>query len=252
MSSGLWNKIKARPAGRTLESSYAAKAALLRRLSVVCLLGVTINPINLTIGRKHMKTYAYIRVSATDQNENRQLDAMAKLNIPKSQIFIDKQSGATFDRRAYNRLTKKLRPGDLLYIVSIDRLGRNYEEIQDQWRILTKEKGVDMVVLDMPLLDTRREKDLLGAFIADLVLQVLSFVAQSERDNIRTRQAQGIAAAKLRGVHMGRPIKVTPENFRTIVKQREYKQISLEQALLQCGMGRSTFYQRLGEYKHKK
>ena len=199
-----------------------------------------------------MKTYAYIRVSAADQKENRQLDQVAKLNIPQSHIYIDKQSGATFDRSAYKKLIKKLRPSDLLYLTSIDRLGRNYEEIQNQWRILTKEKGVDIVVLDMPLLDTRREKDLLGTFIADLILQVLSFMAQSERDNIKTRQAEGIAAAKLRGVHMGRPAKAKPKDFGAIVKQRECKEITLEQALLACGMGRSTFYRKRNEYKQIK
>jgi len=195
-----------------------------------------------------MNVYGYIRVSATDQNENRQLDAMTKLNIPNLKIFIDKQSGKSFDRPEYTRLIKKLRAGDLLYIMSIDRLGRNYEEIQNQWRIITKERGVDIVVLDMPLLDTRQGKDLMGTFIADLVLQILSFVAQSERETIRKRQAEGIAAAKMRGVRFGRPPLTLPENFGAIVKQWERKQISLEQALMQCNMGRSTFFQRVREH----
>jgi len=196
-----------------------------------------------------MKTYGYIRVSAADQNESRQLDAMERLNIPKSRIFIDKQSGATFDRRAYARLTKRLCAGDLLYIVSIDRLGRNYEEIQNQWRILTKEKGVDIAVLDMPLLDTRRDKDLLGTFIADLVLQVLSFTAQSERDNIRARQAQGIAAAKVRGVHMGRPVKKLPDNFRALAKRWARRELTTTEFMKQTGLKETTLYRRLRDHK---
>ena len=196
-----------------------------------------------------MKTYGYIRVSSTDQNEDRQLIAMNGLNIPKSNIFMDKQSGKDFERPAYKKFVKKLNLGDLLYVLSIDRLGRNYEEIQSQWRVLTKEKGVDIVVIDMPLLDTRLHKDLMGTFISDLVLQILSFVAQSERESIKKRQAQGIAAAKAKGIHMGRPIILIPENFGAIVKQWEEKHISLSQAMSQCGMKRSTFFQRVHEQK---
>lgn len=144
--------------------------------------------------------YGYVRVSSTDQNEDRQLVAMLEKNIPQRNIYIDKQSGKDFERPQYKKLVKKLREGDLLYILSIDRLGRNYEDIQKQWRILTKDIGVDICVIDMPLLDTRNGKDLMGTFIADLVLQILSFVAQSERENIKKRQAQGIAAAKAKGV----------------------------------------------------
>ena len=166
-----------------------------------------------------MNIFGYIRVSSMDQNEDRQLIAMRKLNIPPAQIFIDKQSGKDFDRPQYLALVKKLKSGDLLYILSIDRLGRNYEEIQNQWRILTKEKGVDIVVIDMPLLDTRLHKDLMGTFISDLVLQILSFVAQSERDSIKKRQAQGIAAARMRGVRFGRPPKEPPDNFGELVMQ---------------------------------
>ena len=197
-----------------------------------------------------LKSYGYIRVSSTDQNEDRQLVAMKELMIPQTQIFIDKQSGKDFDRPQYKALIKKLKPGDLLYILSIDRLGRNYNEIQEQWRVLTKEKSVDIVVIDMPLLDTRLNKDLMGTFIADLVLQILSFVAQSERDNIKKRQAQGIAAAKARGVHMGRPIKTVPDNFGSIVKQWERKQITIDEVLKLCGgIGETTFYRRLREYR---
>lgn len=148
--------------------------------------------------------YAYVRVSTREQNEDRQLIAMNELQVLQKNIFIDKQSGKDFDRPQYKKLLKKLRKDDLLYIKSIDRLGRNYNEIQEQWRILTKDKGADIVVLDMPLLDTRRGKDLMGTFLSDIVLQVLSFVAENERVNIRQRQAEGIAAAKAKGVRFGR------------------------------------------------
>jgi len=199
-----------------------------------------------------MKTYGYIRVSSMDQNEDRQLVVMNSLKIPDEQIYMDKQSGKDFDRPQYKALVKKLRSGDLLYVLSIDRLGRNYEEIQDQWRILTKEKKVDIVVIDMPLLDTRREKNLLGTFIADLVLQVLSFVAQSERENIQKRQAEGIAAAKAKGKHMGRPNKEMPDNFGTLIREWERKQIPLQKVLEHCGgICPATFYHRLSEYRLK-
>ncbi len=197
-----------------------------------------------------MNVYGYIRVSGADQNEDRQLKAVRALNIPKECIFIDKKSGKDFERAMYKKLVKKLRAGDLLYVQSIDRLGRDYEELQTQWRILTKEKKIDIAVLDMPLLDTRREKDLLGTFIADLVLQVLSFAAQNERENIKERQAQGIAAAKARGLKFGRPAKNMPGNFREIVNGWEQKRISLSEALKQCGgISETTFYRRLKEMK---
>lgn len=157
--------------------------------------------------------YGYIRVSSTDQNESRQRIALERQAIRSDRIFMDKLSGKDFQRPQYQAMLKKLRAGDLLCITSIDRLGRNYEEILEQWRIITKDKRVDILVLDMPLLDTRRDKNLLGTFIADLVLQVLSFVAQNERENIRSRQAEGIAAAKGRGVRFGRKIKPLPDNF---------------------------------------
>ncbi len=157
--------------------------------------------------------YGYIRVSSTDQNESRQRIALERQAIRSDRIFMDKLSGKDFQRPQYQAMLKKLRAGDLLCITSIDRLGRNYEEILEQWRIITKEKRVDILVLDMPLLDTRRDKNLLGTFIAYLVLQVLSFVAQNERENIRSRQAEGIAAAKGRGVRFGRKIKPLPDNF---------------------------------------
>ena len=163
--------------------------------------------------------YGYIRVSTREQNEDRQILALKDLSIPEKNLFIDKQSGRDFERPQYRKMVRKLKKDDLLYIKSIDRLGRNYSEILEQWRILTKEKGIDIVVLDMPLLDTRRGKDLMGTFLSDIVLQVLSFVAENERTNIRQRQAEGIAAAKARGVRVGRPPKPLPENFHHLYQQ---------------------------------
>lgn len=195
-----------------------------------------------------MNIYGYVRVSSIDQNEDRQLLAMRERVSKKKNIFIDKQSGKDFDRPQYQKLIKKIKNGDLLYILSIDRLGRNYEEIQRQWRILTKEIGVDICVIDMPLLDTRNGKDLMGTFIADLVLQILSFVAENERVNIRKRQAEGIAAAKLKGIRFGRPKIPLPDNFAEIVKAWEAKELSLVEVTQQCGMSEATFYRRVREY----
>lgn len=189
-------------------------------------------------------TYGYIRVSTRDQNEDRQLDALLGLGIPRARLYLDKQSGKDFQRPQYQRLLRRLRPGDVLYLASIDRLGRNYEEIQVQWRVLTKEKDIDIVVLDMPLLDTRQGKDLMGTFIADLVLQILSFVAQNERENIRKRQAEGIAAAKARGVRFGRPPKPLPPNFSTVCRQWQQGHITMTQAAKDCGMPLSTFREK--------
>ena len=194
-----------------------------------------------------MKTYAYIRVSSLDQNESRQLQAIQELHIPKAHIYLDKQSGKDFKRENYKRLLRVLRKGDLLYILSIDRLGRNYKEIQNQWRYLTSDLGIDICVIDMPLLDTRRYKDLLGTFIADIVLQILSFVAESERDNIRKRQAQGISAAKANGIRFGRPESKIPDNFTLLVKRWRSRRLSLEELLKACQISKSTFYRRLRE-----
>ena len=191
-----------------------------------------------------MANYGYVRVSSMDQNEDRQTLAMNELDISQTHIFIDKQSGKDFERPAYRALTKKLRPGDLLYIKSIDRLGRNYDEIQNQWRMLTKERGVDIAVIDMPLLDTRNGKDLMGTFIADLVLQILSFVAQNERESIKKRQAEGIAAARARGVRFGCPTIKPPENFAVVVKQWERGKLSFTQTLERTGLKTATFYNR--------
>lgn len=186
--------------------------------------------------------YGYIRVSSIDQNENRQLLAMHEKQIPAKNLYIDKQSGKDFERPNYKKLVKKLKPGDLLYILSIDRLGRNYKEIQEQWRILTKEKEIDICVIDMPLLDTRNGKDLIGTFIADLVLQILSFVAHSERENIRKRQAEGIAAAKNRGVKFGRSERPLPDNFNQVHQDWRNKKMTLQQAANACEMPVGTFY----------
>lgn len=197
------------------------------------------------------KVYGYARVSSMEQNEDRQMVALKKAGVVAGNIFMDKQSGKDFHRVNYEELVLRLQRGDLLYIMSIDRLGRNYAEIQNQWRILTKEIGVDICVLDMPLLDTRNGKDLMGTFIADLVLQILSFVAENERENIRKRQEQGIAAAKKRGVRFGRPEAAVPDNFEVIVKTWERKIISIDEVLGRCQMSRSTFYRRLREMRLK-
>ncbi len=188
--------------------------------------------------------YGYIRVSTKEQNEDRQLIAMSDLEIPKKNLFIEKQSGKDFERPRYKQLVRKLKDGDLLYLSSIDRLGRNYEEIQNQWKILTKEKGVDICVLDMPILDTRTYKDLIGTFVSDLVLQVLSFVSENERDNIRKRQAEGIAAAKARGVKFGRPEVSVPENFYKVCEEWNAGMISLSKAAELTALPKGTFYSK--------
>ena len=177
---------------------------------------------------------------------------MERVGVPWENIYMDKQSGKNFDRPNYKKLVRRLKEGDLLYILSIDRLGRNYEEIQNQWRLLTKEKGVDIVVIDMPPLDTRQGKDLMGTFIADLVLQILSFVAQSEREKIRERQEQGIAAAKARGVRFGRPEITVPDDFDQLVNDWEKKELPLSELLQKCGMSEATFYRRLREMRIRK
>ncbi len=195
------------------------------------------------------KCYGYVRVSTREQNEDRQLIALQALSIPKKNIYMDKQSGKDFKRPQYNRLVRRLRQNDLLYIKSIDRLGRNYSEILEQWRILTREKKVDIVVLDMPILDTRRGKDLMGTFLSDIVLQVLSFVAENEHSDIRRRQAEGIAAAKARGVRFGRPPKPLPENFCSAYQQWKNGTMTGTAAAQECGMSLSTFRYKAGIYE---
>lgn len=191
-----------------------------------------------------MGVYGYIRVSSSDQNEDRQRIAFQGLSVPQENIFTDKQSGKDFNRPSYKRMVRQMQKDDLLYIKSIDRLGRNYGEILEQWRVLTKEKGVDIVVLDMPLLDTRRGKDLMGTFLSDIVLQVLSFVAENERSNIRQRQAEGIAAAKSRGVRFGRPQCPLPEGFQEAYRLWQAEKITGTEAARMCGMPLSTFRYR--------
>ena len=195
-----------------------------------------------------MSVYGYIRVSSREQNEDRQIIAMQEMQVPEDHLYIDKQSGKDFDRPAYKRMMRRVKKDDLIYIKSIDRLGRNYGEILEQWKILTRDKGVDLCVLDMPILDNRREKNLLGTFISDLVLTLLSYMAENERANIRQRQAEGIAAAKARGVRFGRVPKPLPENFAAVYGQWKDKQISLSEAAKACGMPESTFFYRAGVY----
>ena len=192
-----------------------------------------------------MNVYGYVRVSSLDQNEDRQILALKEVFVSEENIFVDKQSGKDFNRPNYKRMVQILKMGDMVYIHSIDRLGRNYEEILQQWRILTKDIGVDICVLDMPLLDTRNGKDLMGTFMADLVLQILSFVAQNERENIKKRQAEGIIAAKANGVKFGRPEKELPDNFAELVCAWQQKEQSLEDILKQCDMSQATFYRKV-------
>lgn len=192
--------------------------------------------------------YGYVRVSSTDQNEDRQLLAMQEHSVPRKNLFIDKQSGKDFERPRYQQLLRRLKPGDLLYVLSIDRLGRDYDEILRQWRILTKDKEIDICVIDMPLLDTRNGKDLMGTFIADLVLQILSFVAHHERESIRNRQAEGIAAAKARGVQFGRPPVPLPDEFENACQDWFHKKITLRQAAKRCNLPLGTFYAKMARH----
>lgn len=194
-------------------------------------------------------TYGYIRVSSTDQNEDRQVLALRSVDIPAENIYMDKQSGKDFNRPQYRQLVERLRPDDLLYVQSIDRLGRSYEDIQVQWRILTKEIGADICVIDMPMLDTRRGKDLMGTFLSDIVLQVLSFVAENERTSIRQRQAEGIAAAKARGVRFGRPPRPLPTNYHSAYQRWKSGTITGTTAAKECGMPLSTFRYRAEHYE---
>ena len=193
--------------------------------------------------------YGYVRVSSREQNEDRQIIAMKEMQVPEENIFVDKQSGKDFNRPQYKRMLRKVKNGDLIYIKSIERLGRNYSEIQEQWKIITKDKGADLYVIDMPILDTRREKNLLGTFISDLVLSLLSYVAENERTTIRQRQAEGIAAAKARGVHFGRVPKPLPENFYEVYQEWKMKKITVSEAARKCGMPQTTFFHRARKYE---
>ena len=198
-----------------------------------------------------MNVYGYVRVSSRDQSEDRQLIAMKKLGVPENNIYVDKESGRDFDRPMYREMVRELNKNDLVYIKSIDRLGRNYKEIVEQWQFLTRDVQADIVVIDMPLLDTRRGKDLLGTFLSDIVLQVLSFVAENERDNIRSRQREGIEAAKERGVKFGRPVLPVPEDFEEIVKTWKSGEITTAEAARQCGFSRSTLYNKAADLEKR-
>ncbi len=188
------------------------------------------------------KVYGYVRVSTRDQNEERQLIALREFGVEDKNILMDKLSGKDFNRPAYRKLVRRLKPGDTLAVKSIDRLGRNYEEIMEQWRIITKERGVSIVVLDMPLLDTRKkDRDLTGIFISDLVLQILSYVAQTEREFNHQRQQEGIAAAKARGVRFGRPALSRPPLYEELKKKYERGEISARSASAQLGVHHKTF-----------
>ena len=193
--------------------------------------------------------YGYMRVSSKEQNEDRQKIALTEMGVPGNYIYMDKQSGKDFERTQYKRLLRKLNENSVLYIKSIDRLGRNYGELNEQWRIITKEKKADIVVIDMPLLDTRREKNLLGTFISDVVLALLSYVAENERTNIKQRQAEGIAAAKARGVKFGRPPLPIPENFYQMHKDWRAGKITIEEAAKACNMCPKTFYSKAVKYE---
>lgn len=198
------------------------------------------------------KIIGYMRVSSREQNEDRQRIALLKMGVPKSSIYMDKQSGKDFERPQYRRMLRKLDSDTVLFIKSIDRLGRNYTDLNEQWRIITQEKGADIVVIDMPILDTRCEKNLLGTFISDIVLALLSYVAENERINIKQRQAEGIAAAKARGVKFGRPVKSLPDEFEKIVLEWKKGKISMNEIVKSCNMSEATFYRRVRELKAKK
>ena len=198
---------------------------------------------------EEINIYGYMRVSSKEQNEDRQKIALTEMGVPENNIYMDKQSGKDFERTQYQRLLRKLNENSVLYIKSIDRLGRNYGELNEQWRIITKEKKADIVVIDMPLLDTRREKNLLGTFISDVVLALLSYVAENERTNIKQRQAEGIAAAKARGVKFGRPPLPIPENFYQMHKDWRAGKITIEEAAKACNMCPKTFYSKAVKYE---
>lgn len=201
---------------------------------------------------KQTKVYGYARTSTREQNEDRQILALKEIGIPEKNIYLDKLSGKDFSRPQYKKLLRKLDDKSVLYIKSIDRLGRSYRDLSEQWRVITKEKGADVVVIDMPILDTRREKNLLGTFISDLILALLSYVAESEYRTIHQRQAEGIAAAKARGCKFGRPPKQLPENFHEAYQKWKSKKLSVSQAAIECGMPRSTFYYKAKVYKNAK
>ena len=197
---------------------------------------------------ENKKIIGYMRVGSREQNEDRQRVALLEMGVPENNIYVDKLSGKDFNRPQYKKMLRKLDKDTVLYVKSIDRLGRNYADLNEQWRIITKEKGADIVVIDMPLLDTRREKNLLGTFISDIVLALLSYVAENERINIKQRQAEGIAVAKARGVKFGRPPRPIPDNFYDVYQQWKAKKITLKQAALLCNMPETTFFDKAKKF----
>ncbi len=197
------------------------------------------------------KIYGYIRVSTKEQNEDRQRIALLEVGVSEKNIYMDKMSGKNFERPQYKKLLHKLNEGSVLYVKSIDRLGRNYIDLNEQWRVITKERGADIVVIDLPLLDTRREKNLLGTLISDIVLALLSYVAENERTNIKQRQAEGIAAAKLRGVKFGRPEKPLPDNFYEIYQKWKMKELTLKQAAIACNMPQTNFHDKAKKWENQ-
>lgn len=201
------------------------------------------------MSEKQVKIYGYARVSTREQNEDRQIIALKEMGVPEDNIFVDKLTGTNFDRPQYKRLLRKLGEDSVLYIKSIDRLGRSYKDLSEQWRIITKDKGSDVVVIDMPILDTRREKNLLGTLISDLVLALLSYVAEAEYRTIHQRQAEGIAAAKAKGIRMGRPPKPLPDNFQDVYQKWKHKKISVSEAAKECDMAKTTFYEKAKVYE---
>ena len=201
---------------------------------------------------ENTKIYGYMRVSTREQKEDRQLVALLGQGVLRENIYMDKQSGEDFERSEYKKLLRKLDKHSVLFIKSIDRLGRNYTDLMEQWRIITKEKGADIVVIDMPLLDTRREKNLMGTLISDLVLTLLSYVAENERVNIRQRQEEGIVAAKAKGVKFGRPENPLPDNFEEICLAWVEKELSIKEAAEWCGMPKSTFYDKARKWRERR
>lgn len=198
---------------------------------------------------EEQKIYGYMRVSTREQKEDRQRIALLKAGVLPKQIYMDKQSGKDFDRPQYRRLLNQLDERSVLFVKSIDRLGRNYADLNEQWRMITREKGADIVVLDMPILDTRHERNLLGTLISDIVLVLLSYVAESERINIRQRQAEGIEAARIRGVRFGRPPVALPENFAEVCEEWRTKKLTLKQAAKKCNLAKSTFFDKARNFE---
>lgn len=197
---------------------------------------------------ENKKILGYMRVSSREQNEDRQRVALLEMGVPESNIYVDKLSGKDFNRPQYKKMLRKLDKDTVLFVKSIDRLGRNYADLNEQWLIITKEKGADIVVIDMPLLDTRREKNLLGTFISDIVLALLSYVAENERINIKQRQAERIAVAKAKGVKFGRPPRPIPDNFYEVYQQWKAKKITLKQAASLCEMPETTFFDKAKKF----